>query len=54
MISGVFLVLLGEWLTAGSVPLLGWFVVFVVVNAPYIPLVEEPGLVKRCGADYLS
>ena len=28
--------------------------VFVVVNAVYIPLSEEPGLVKRFGDDYLT
>ena len=54
MISGVFFVLLGEAILAASLPLLGWFAVFVVVNAVYIPLVEERGLVKRFGADYLT
>jgi protein-S-isoprenylcysteine O-methyltransferase Ste14 len=34
-------------------PLLGWFGIFVVVNAIYIPLAEEPGLAKRFGEDYL-
>jgi protein-S-isoprenylcysteine O-methyltransferase Ste14 len=54
MISGVFLVLLGEAVLAASLPLLGWFVVFVAANAVYIPLAEEPGLVKRFGDEYLS
>jgi protein-S-isoprenylcysteine O-methyltransferase Ste14 len=54
MIAGVFFVLLGEAILAASLPLLGWFAVFVVVNAVYIPLVEERGLVKRFGADYLT
>jgi protein-S-isoprenylcysteine O-methyltransferase Ste14 len=53
MISGVFFILLGEAVAAASLPLLCWFLVFVVVNAVYIPLVEEPGLVKRFGEDYL-
>ncbi len=52
MIAGVFFLLLGEAVLAASLPLLGWFVVFVIVNAVYIPLAEEPGLVKRFGADY--
>jgi protein-S-isoprenylcysteine O-methyltransferase Ste14 len=54
MISGVFCVLLGEAILAASVPLFIWFVVFVITNAIYIPLVEEPGLVKRFGEDYLT
>jgi protein-S-isoprenylcysteine O-methyltransferase Ste14 len=54
MISGGLFVLLGEALLAASLPILVLFVVFLVVNAVYIPLVEEPGLVKRFGADYLA
>jgi protein-S-isoprenylcysteine O-methyltransferase Ste14 len=54
MIAGVFFVLLGEAVLTASLPLLGWFAIFVVVNTVYIPLAEEPGLVKRFGADYLA
>ena len=54
MISGVFLVLLGEAVLAASPPILGWFAAFLVGNAGYIPLAEEPGLVKRFGSDYLA
>jgi protein-S-isoprenylcysteine O-methyltransferase Ste14 len=54
MIAGVFFVLLGEAVLAASLPLLGWFAAFVAVNAVYIPLAEEPGLVKRFGSDYLA
>ncbi len=54
MISGVMSVLLGEAILAASVPLLGWFALAVIANAVYIPLVEEPGLVKRFGSDYLA
>jgi protein-S-isoprenylcysteine O-methyltransferase Ste14 len=54
MIAGVFFVLLGEAVLAASVPILGWFAAFVVVNAVYIPLAEEPGLVKRFGDEYLT
>ena len=52
MISGGICILFGEAILAASLPLIGWFLSFVVVNAVYIPLVEEPGLVKRFGEDY--
>jgi protein-S-isoprenylcysteine O-methyltransferase Ste14 len=54
MISGVLLVLLGEALLAASLPILVLFVVFLVINAVYLPLFEEPGLARRFGADYLT
>jgi protein-S-isoprenylcysteine O-methyltransferase Ste14 len=54
MISGVLFVLLGDSLLTASLPLFGWFLVFGVVNAVYIPLLEEPGLVRRFGDDYVS
>lgn len=53
-IAGVFFVLLGEAVVAASLPLLIWFVVFVLGTAIYIPLAEEPGLVERFGDDYLA
>lgn len=52
MISGVIAILLGESLVLGSVPLLLWFAFAVVVNAIYIPFVEEPGLEDRFGDEY--
>lgn len=52
MISGVFCILLGEALIFGSVALLTWFVIAVTINLIYIPLLEEPGLERRFGADY--
>ena len=54
MISGVFSVLLGEAALAASLPLVVWFALFVIGNAVYIPVAEEPGLVKRFGDDYLA
>jgi protein-S-isoprenylcysteine O-methyltransferase Ste14 len=54
MISGVLLVLLGESLLTASLPLFSLFIVFLVVNSVYIPLSEEPGLVKRFGEEYLT
>jgi protein-S-isoprenylcysteine O-methyltransferase Ste14 len=52
MISGVALVLAGEALVFGSVAIAIWLAAFVAVNAVYLPLVEEPALVRRFGADY--
>ncbi|MEK6276700.1 MAG: isoprenylcysteine carboxylmethyltransferase family protein [Actinomycetota bacterium] len=52
MISAVAFVLLGEAAILGSPPLLVWLAAFVLVICIYIPLVEEPGLVKRFGAKY--
>jgi protein-S-isoprenylcysteine O-methyltransferase Ste14 len=52
MISGVLAILLGEGALFASVALLLWFAAVFVVNAVYFPLVEEPGLRKRFGAEY--
>jgi protein-S-isoprenylcysteine O-methyltransferase Ste14 len=52
MIVGVFAILLGEALAAASLPLFLWFVFFVAINMTFIPLFEEPGLVKRFGPAY--
>lgn len=53
MMLGAFCLLLGESVFFGSLPLLALFVIAVVVNLIYIPLVEEPGLAKRFDEDYL-
>lgn len=52
MISGVFFMILGEGLLLLSKPHLGWALLFFVINAIYIPLVEEPQLLHRFGEDY--
>jgi protein-S-isoprenylcysteine O-methyltransferase Ste14 len=52
MISGVLCVLLGEALAFGSVAVLVWFAIVFALNAVYFPLVEEPDLRQRFGADY--
>src|SRR5690242_19126227 len=52
MISGVLLVLFGEAAVLRSRPQLEWALVFLVLNLIYIPLVEEPMLIARFGADY--
>lgn len=52
MMEGVFCVLLGESLLSGSFLLLLWFLFFVITNLIYIPLMEEPELLRRFGAPY--
>jgi protein-S-isoprenylcysteine O-methyltransferase Ste14 len=54
MISGVLFVLLGESVLTASAPLFRWFLIFAVINAIYIPLLEEPMLVNRFGDDYVT
>jgi protein-S-isoprenylcysteine O-methyltransferase Ste14 len=52
MISGVVLGLLGEALVLLSRPHLRWAVVFLAINAVYVPLFEEPMLAERFGESY--
>lgn len=52
MISGVIATLFGEATLLGSPAVLVWSAIFVLANALYLPLVEEPGLRRRFGADY--
>jgi protein-S-isoprenylcysteine O-methyltransferase Ste14 len=52
MISGVLCVLLGEALAFGSTAVLVWFAIVFALNAVYFPLIEEPDLQQRFGADY--
>jgi protein-S-isoprenylcysteine O-methyltransferase Ste14 len=52
MISGVGAILIGEVVLAGSAWLAAWLALFAALNAVYIPVVEEPGLVSRYGDDY--
>jgi protein-S-isoprenylcysteine O-methyltransferase Ste14 len=52
MISGVVLVLFGEALVLLSRPHFEWALIFLGVNAIYIPLLEEPLLAQRFGAAY--
>jgi len=52
MISGVLCILLGEALVLDSVAILCWFVVFLVLNLVYTPLVEERDLERRFGVAY--
>ena len=52
MISGVLSIVLGEAIFFGSMTIFKWFVFFAVLNAVYMPLWEEPGLIARFGEDY--
>jgi protein-S-isoprenylcysteine O-methyltransferase Ste14 len=54
MISGVIFMLLGEALILLSMPHLQWALVFLAINALYIPLLEEPQLKDRFGDEYLD
>jgi protein-S-isoprenylcysteine O-methyltransferase Ste14 len=54
MITGVGLVLLGEALVLGSPAILAELGIFALVNGLYMPLVEEPGLIRRFGDEYLA
>ena len=53
MLSSVFVMLIAEWLLLGAWQLLAFFVVFLVVNMIYFPLIEEKELERRFGEDYL-
>jgi protein-S-isoprenylcysteine O-methyltransferase Ste14 len=52
MITGVSLTLAGEALVFASTAIAVELAIFVAVNLVYLPLVEEPALVRRFGADY--
>lgn len=54
MILSVFSILLAESLIFGSVALLLLFLLFCFINHFYFIYVEEPGLRKRFGKDYLD
>ena len=52
MISGVIFILVGEALFLLSLPHALWTLTFFAINAVYIPLLEEPQLRHRFGAEY--
>lgn len=52
MILGVMLVLFGEAIVTHSPAVFIWFGLFTVANMLYMPLFEEPNLIKRFGDDY--
>jgi protein-S-isoprenylcysteine O-methyltransferase Ste14 len=53
MIAGVALALAGEALIARSSGIAVELGLFVAINAAYLPLIEEPALVRRFGDDYV-
>lgn len=54
MISGVCCILLAEALLLRSVSHLTWATGFILFNAIFIPIIEEPGMRRRFGADYVT
>ena len=53
MITSVFFMLTGLAILFGTWPVATWLAIFITANLLYIPRVEEPGLVKRFGEDYV-
>ncbi len=53
MITGIFLILTGESLLLGSIPVTIWTLLFILTNLIYVPLIEEPELAERFGDEYL-
>ena len=54
MITSVLIILFAEAIFFQSWPIALWMLIFFVGNAIYFPLVEEKGLEKRFGEDYLK
>ena len=52
MITGVVLLLVAESAFLRSIDHLAWAGIFVLINAIYIPLLEEPMLRSRFGVEY--
>ncbi|MFD1158881.1 methyltransferase family protein [Roseovarius aestuarii] len=53
MLSAVILMILAEAVVLNSPFLLGWAIVFFFLNTLYFIFIEEPGLERRFGEDYL-
>jgi protein-S-isoprenylcysteine O-methyltransferase Ste14 len=52
MIAGVIFIIIAEALTFRSLSLAEWAAAFLLLNAIYFPLIEEPGLERRFGDSY--
>ncbi|WP_162946699.1 isoprenylcysteine carboxylmethyltransferase family protein [Ruegeria sp. EL01] len=52
MLSSVILMILAEAVALNSPLLLGWALVFFLLNTLYFIFIEEPGLERRFGEDY--
>jgi protein-S-isoprenylcysteine O-methyltransferase Ste14 len=53
MITSVVIILLAESMFLQSWPLTAWTLFFFAVHTVYFPLIEEKGLKRRFGQDYL-
>ena len=53
MLLSVILLILAEAVALNSLPLLGWAVAFFLLNTVYFAFIEEPGLERRFGEDYV-
>jgi len=54
MITGVLAMLIGEAVHLGARVVAIWAVAFMAINHIYFRLLEEPGLERRFGSDYLQ
>jgi protein-S-isoprenylcysteine O-methyltransferase Ste14 len=54
MISGVTTALLGESLIFHSTAIFVWYILFFIINTMYFVLMEEPGLIRRFGDEYIE
>ena len=52
MLTSVIMMILAEAAALSSVALLGWAVLFFLLNTAYFAFVEEPGLERRFGDAY--
>jgi protein-S-isoprenylcysteine O-methyltransferase Ste14 len=52
MITGVLIVLLGESVSASSLNIFYWALIFFVINNIYFVFFEEPALARRFGNEY--
>ncbi len=52
MIAGVILIIIAEALVFRSISLAEWAAAFLLLNAIYFPLIEEPQLESRFGEEY--
>ncbi|WP_234416593.1 isoprenylcysteine carboxylmethyltransferase family protein [Ruegeria sp. Alg231-54] len=53
MLSSVILMIMAEAVALSSPLLLLWAIVFFLLNTLYFKFIEEPGLERRFGGDYL-
>lgn len=54
MITGVLLIIISEAFLFGSLSILSYAGIFLIINMIYMPLSEEKGLIKRFGEEYLE